>query len=123
MAQNYFENQFYSPADNLSVFMFGIFGFFGLVLITLYTITLAKYAQNSSQKQIYYWCGCVVLLEGWTINVIENPVLSLVFGFTFYIYVSPLLRSFSKIGRKMVPTKAIGISKDIKMDTHESDFG
>ena len=123
IAQNYFESQLYSPADNMSLYLFGVFGLFGLFLIILYMISMARYAQISAEKQIFYWFGCIVLLEGWTINVIESPILSLIFGFTFYIYISPLIRSLSKIRRDVAPTTAFGINKGIKMDSHETDIG
>lgn len=78
-----FNPTFYSPADNLALYLYGLFGIFGLVLILFASIKflfIRKKYFNYLQKNLIFYLFISVLIEGITLNVMEFPIFTFIFG-------------------------------------------
>lgn len=80
MAQQYFEPVLYSPADNLAVYLYALFGILGIGSLVLYALGLSLFALRDRISLLVFVAGLIVLLAGLTGNVLESSVLGFVFG-------------------------------------------
>jgi hypothetical protein len=96
-AQMYYEINFL-PADNLSLYLYAIGGVFGVVLLLGYGLGCSFiYHRESKLSELMIVLTLSVLLEGISVNVLESPYFSLVFGITFsYWYVKMIKKFFYK---------------------------
>jgi hypothetical protein len=84
-AQHYFEPTLENPADNLFVYLYGIFGLGSLVVICVTIIT--SYSLRIGKVNIDSFAFALLLAGasyGLTSNVIESPVFSLFLGVTLH---------------------------------------
>ena len=80
MAHQYFGTAAYSPADNLGVYLYALFGILGLGSLVLYGLRLGSLALRDLISLLTFVTGLILLLSGLSSNVLESPVLALVFG-------------------------------------------
>ncbi len=91
--QRYFEPSLYFPADNLSLYLYTLGGIIGILLLIIFVVSLSNIKPQKSKTFFYFSCGCIILLEGWTVNVIEDPILAIIFGMTFRYVLSYYYRN------------------------------
>jgi hypothetical protein len=83
MAQKYFEEMLFMPADNLFIYLYVIFGFFSLPLVLVYTKRTAGILPSKYAYAKIMWGFCVaILFNGWATNVLESSMTSIVLGAT-----------------------------------------
>jgi len=77
-----FNPTFYSPVDNLSLYLYGLFGIFGIIIIIFSSIKffIDRNKYSYSEKLIIFYFFISVLLEGFTLSVMEFPFFSFMFG-------------------------------------------
>ncbi|WP_460171192.1 hypothetical protein [Thermus sp. FJN-A] len=80
--QQYFEPLLYSPADNLAVYLFGLGGVVGLLLLAAYGLIASLIPLRTLQDRFFFLLTLAVLLEGWTVNVMESSFFGMAFGLT-----------------------------------------
>lgn len=87
-AQSFFESSNYVSPDNLFLYLFSVFGFFGILLIIILLIKLLQ--KNYSEKGIeyfFYLLGVFIFSYGIISTAIEDPF----YGFFFGLYLKYLL--------------------------------
>jgi hypothetical protein len=82
-AQFYFEPALYSPADNIAVYLFGTFGVLGIILLCVYAWKATRMRIDGPIARFFFYCACLVLLEGVTVNVLEGSFMAMAFGASF----------------------------------------
>lgn len=83
VAQNYFEKARYSPADNLSLYLIGLFGIFGVLILVCFALGLYSSQLKDQKDKFMFFLAISLLMEGWTVNVLESSYFSIAFGLTF----------------------------------------
>jgi hypothetical protein len=78
--QQYFEPAFFSPGDNIGVYLFGIFGIPGLFLLLIYARNASRSLGDAPATRFLFLGACIVMLHGVTSNVVEETLLALMFG-------------------------------------------
>ena len=95
--QLYFEPTLYSSADNIAVYLYGVFGIPGLALLLVYAWNVTRSLGDSLGARFLFLCSCVVLLEGATSNVMEAPLLALALGLTLRYFQTASVRALSYV--------------------------
>ncbi|HEX7126919.1 MAG TPA: hypothetical protein VF406_14265 [Thermodesulfobacteriota bacterium] len=80
MAQQYFEPVLYSPADNLVVYLYALFGVVGIGSVVLYALGLMLLPLRDRLSRLVFAFGVSALLAGVTANALESALLALGFG-------------------------------------------
>jgi len=72
-AQKIFEPDFYSPADNVYLYLYATFGVLALAIIWAFTRALSrlKFAGNR-MATLTWFLGISILMEGWTVSCVEG---------------------------------------------------
>jgi len=79
--QKYFEPKLHNPADNMFLSLYVSFGagmiaFVGILVHGLSRLDL----RDSWHNRLFWLLGLAVLLQGWTINAVEDPLTSIILG-------------------------------------------
>ena len=82
-AQEHFEPALYSPSDNIAVFVFATFGVLGLAVLLFYARNASRVCVESVIDRFFLSAGCLVLLAGATLSVMDASLLGLTFGASF----------------------------------------
>ncbi|KLD63200.1 hypothetical protein Y882_12370 [Dyella japonica DSM 16301] len=82
-AQKIFEPDLYSPADNLYLYLYAVFGVFALVVIWVFTRAVSRLKFTGDRMSTLFWfLGVSILMEGWTVSCIEGGTTALATGLT-----------------------------------------
>lgn len=82
-AQKIFEPDLYSPADNLYLYLYAVFGLFALVIIWVFTRAVSRLKFTGNRMGTLFWfLGVSILMEGWTVSCIEGGTTALATGLT-----------------------------------------
>ncbi|MGO4503976.1 MULTISPECIES: hypothetical protein [unclassified Dyella] len=82
-AQKIFEPDLYSPADNLYLYLYAVFGVFALLLIWVFTRAVSRLKFTGNRMSTLFWfLGVSILMEGWTVSCIEGGTTALATGLT-----------------------------------------
>lgn len=82
-AQQYFEPQLYSPADNLYLYLYATFGVASLALIGGYTANICWLNVDRDRwSRLLWFLAIAVLMSGWAANCIEGPFTASILGLT-----------------------------------------
>lgn len=109
-AQQYFEPALFSPGDNIAVYLYGTFGVLGLVLLFVYARNAARIDVKGQVGRFFFFCACLILLEGVTVNVLEDVFTAIVLGASFrYLQEGYMARPMSSLAcrerlRGLLPT-------------------
>lgn len=91
--QLYFETNLYNPADNMYLFLFANFGLVMLPLLIIWVNRLRRLDFHANWLNSSFWLfSVVVLIEGWMVSAIEDPLTSLIFGLSLGYYFQHPLR-------------------------------
>lgn len=112
--QERFEEALYNPADNLFVYLFGIFGYFGAPLLLVIAHRVSKFAvSRKGEAGLFYLLGTGILIYGITTNVVESAYMAVFLGF--------VVRSASYFGADDVTRGGVGISGQSRMLAQNSN--
>ena len=119
--QQYFEPFLYSPADSLAVYLFGLGGVFGLLILAAYGIIASLIPLYTHQNRFFFFLILAVLLEGWTVNVMESPLFAMAFGLSLRYGWDILERQAVFSGKKMASTAVCFPSQagEVESGSHE----
>ncbi|SEH08554.1 hypothetical protein [Candidatus Venteria ishoeyi] len=97
-AQIYFEPFLSNPGDNLYLYLYLLSGFGMFPFIWAYVRWAGRLDLHSNSFDIlFFMIAMSVLLEGWTVNLIESPVFALFFGLSFrYVFLKKSNLNFNK---------------------------
>ncbi len=94
-SQAYFEKQLYSPADNLSLYLFGLFGVFGLTMLIVIGLLITLNIDNTKLGRLIFYLAIACFLEGLSLNVVEEPFFATCLGVVFWAaFHKPYKRKF-----------------------------
>lgn len=80
-AQKLFEHFLYSPADNLFIYLYAVFGLMALPILAIYGAgTLQLNIRKNSLDRYFYMVMLSVLIYGVTTNIIESTAFSIFAG-------------------------------------------
>ncbi len=80
--QDRFEWTLFNPGDNLFVYLFGIAGFFAVLIVLFIARQVSKFGVDlrSERNLLLYLLGVEMLLYGIVVNVVENSYMSMFLG-------------------------------------------
>lgn len=82
--QAFFEPTLYNPADNLFVYLYVSFGVFSLLFMYVLASGLGRLRAECAPRERLWWlAGNAIMMSGWAMNVIEEPIQAMVLGLTF----------------------------------------
>lgn len=82
--QLYFETDLFNPADNMYLSLYVSFGILMFIFITIWIKGLKRLDLYTLWQDRSFWMfSIVILIAGWTVNVIEDPLTSLIIGLSF----------------------------------------
>ena len=79
-AQQYFEEYIYSPADNLSLYLYAVFGLSGIVLLIIIGVLSSLKTSNSIYGKFVFFLSVACLLQGLSLSIIEDPFFATCLG-------------------------------------------
>lgn len=84
-AQMFFEPALFSPGENIALYLYGIFGILGLAFLLFYAWKSIQLSAVGPVSRFFFLCACAVLLEGFTMSVMEASIfLPMAFGASFW---------------------------------------
>lgn len=86
--QRYFETAYYNPADNMYLYLYASFGIGMFILVAFWVRGLSKLdIMKDGGDRLFWLFGTVILIEGWTVNAVEDPLAAMILGLTLcYIF-------------------------------------
>ena len=98
--QLYFEPAYYNPADNMYLYLYASFGIGMFILVAFLVRGLSKLDIMNDGRDLLFWLfGIVILIEGWTVNAVENPLTAMILGLTL-CYIFSQQRRYAFIPRR-----------------------
>lgn len=84
-AQTFFERAIANPGENIALYLWGVFGLPGLVLLVVYGWKASRVSADGPLGRFLFFCACAVLVEGATMSVLEASVfLPIAFGMSLW---------------------------------------